>query len=142
MLAPGLAFIVLAAFVRRGGLPSIIISVVLIVVMLIGSILPLFDPTGVAPGLCFTALVIVALGTLLAMLIAAARASGRVTAARQQYQAQYWQYQQNMQAYGTGYGYGQPQPGMYPPGYQPAAPPPPPPPTGATGNPPGAPGES
>jgi hypothetical protein len=45
-------------------------------------------------------------------LIAALRARSQVALAQQQYQAQYWQYQQNMQAYG---GYAPPPPLPAPP---------------------------
>jgi hypothetical protein len=46
---------------------------------------------------------IVPLGVLvlqLVWLISALRAGSQLAMAQQQYQAQYWQYQQNMQAYG------------------------------------------
>jgi hypothetical protein len=150
LLAMGVVLVVLGFFVRRGGLGSIITASILTGLILLWSLVStagaLLHPANAdaGVGICMGVFMIAAAGTLLVLLVNAAKASGRVAMAKHQYQAQYWQYQQNMQAYGSGYGYGQqqqqpPAPGAYPypppPQQQMQPPPPPPPSTGGSDDP-------
>jgi hypothetical protein len=124
MLAPGLLYVILGFFVRRGGLPSVVVALVLTSILLLLDLLGIVsavvqigrDPSR-AGGVCFYLVPAALLGTLMYFLIGAARASGHVRAMRDQHASTYWQYQQNQQAYGQA-GYG----------YAPQSPPPPPPP--------------
>jgi hypothetical protein len=132
-LMPGLAFFILAFFVRRGGKVAAILSAVLAGVGLafsvIGLLVNFMHPTAdIVSGICLQGFVIAVLGLLLVWLIQAASQSSQIKAAQQQYLAQYYQYQQNMQAYAAQGYHTQPQPGQ---GYAPPATPqiqPPPPP--------------
>jgi hypothetical protein len=123
VFVPGILMFVLGIFVRRGRLGPIVASIVLTAIILAWFALNLIPaalhPTPeMALGICMGVFGFVAFGGQLALLTAAAKAAPHVRAAQQQLQAQYWQYQQNMQAYQNG-GYAAP---MTPP---PAPPPPP-----------------
>jgi low affinity Fe/Cu permease len=123
---PGLALIVLAFFVRGGGkIPAVLSCVVVgliavvLAINLIGSLAQASDPN-VLPGVCFIVVALAVIVLQFVWLIQATIASGRVQLAQQQFAAQYWQYQQTMQAYANaGYGYQTPQQSS------PATPPPP-----------------
>jgi hypothetical protein len=124
----GIVLIGLALGVRRGSKTSTIIAIVVtsLLLLMTGLATLMFALTGLgAPVLlafsCITGIVTMLLIWQLIWLIAAARNTTALWTAQQQYQMQYWQYQQNAQAY-NGYGYGSP---PIPP---PTAPPPPPPP--------------
>ena len=127
-VAMGVAFfifavseIVLGFFVRAGKTAAIILSLVgtSIVLILFGFLVlaaALSAEASMAPqtiaGLMIWFVVIGLLVLQLIWLIAAARAGRQAALAQQQYQGQYWQYQQNMQAYG---GYAPPPPIPVPP---------------------------
>jgi len=124
---PGVAMLILAFFVRRGGRVSAILGCALVGLILLKSVVELLfsflhpDPN-VMGAICLDIFSVGIFGLLFFWLIQAARASSSVQQAQQQYLAQYWQYQQNMQAH-SGYGYAAPpQEGQ---SYQPAPPPPP-----------------
>jgi hypothetical protein len=132
----GVAMLILAFFVRRGGRTACILGAVLAGLLGVWSVMNLLGGLlmGNVGGVCMSALMIASFGLMIAWLIQAIRASGRVTLAQQQYAAQYWQYQQTMQAYANaGYGYGVPPQGQVP--VAPAAFQPPPPPPTAQPNP-------
>ncbi len=102
----GLSFAALGMGVRRGGKVSTIAAIVLTVValavlgimLLAGVVFSLQNPLGV--GMVCVLLIPTAILIWLGIwLIPAARALSGMSLAQQQYQAQYWQYQQNMQAY-------------------------------------------
>lgn len=149
----GLALLVLAIFVRRGGAGPAITSIVIeglvlifLGVNLVGTVFQMgSQPVAGVFAVIIVLLPIALLGLNVAWLVSAARNASRISAARQQYQAQYHQYQQYQQAYtqaggygvgyppqGYGYAAGQPQPpeqtqfGQYPsaPYGAPATPPP------------------
>jgi hypothetical protein len=109
---PALGFIVFGIFVRRGGRTSTIISCVLVGLLslflaasTLSNLVMMGDPTH-AFGACFGAICCAFTILQFVWLIQAAMASGKVGLAQQQYAAQYWQYQQTMQAYAkAGYGY-------------------------------------
>jgi hypothetical protein len=124
-ITTGAVLVALAVGVRRGSKAGTITAIVVtsLLLLFMGLMLLTFllaglgSPTILAfsclPGSAF------ALGIWqLIWLIGAARNTGQLSAAEQQYRTQYWQYQQNMQAY-QGYGYGAASP-------SPSAPPPPP----------------
>jgi hypothetical protein len=118
----GSVFIILALGVRRGSraatVTGIVITSVLILMMGLMTLMFLLAGLG-APALfaisCLPGSALALLIWQLVWLAAAVRNTNRVSSAQQQYQMQYWQSQQNLQAF-IGYGYG-------------AAPPPVPPPT-------------
>jgi hypothetical protein len=120
------AFVSLGAGVRRGSagatLTALILSSILLLVMglftlLAGVAVPSYMAIACIPGMISIALLL-----LVIWLIGALRATPRMLAAQQQFHAQYWQYQQNMQAYQNS-GYSAPMA-------------PPPPPSGASAPPP------
>ncbi|HSV14434.1 MAG TPA: hypothetical protein VLI90_09250 [Tepidisphaeraceae bacterium] len=121
MFVVGLLIVVLGLFVRRGGMGATITSCIVTALILLWLGMNLLGaalhPMGASAGLgiCFGVGIFILFGGLLALLVAAARAARGVAAGQQQLQAQYWQYQQNMQSYG---GY-----------HAPMTPPPPPPPS-------------
>jgi hypothetical protein len=117
-LLHAIAMIILAVFVRRGGIGSIVTSIVLCVLVLlllamqgIGAVVR--GAAGQPQGLIFFVIGIGLYGLLFAWLIQAARAAAAVKTMRMQ--SQLWQIQQQQQMYGQG-------------GYAPPPPPPPPPP--------------
>ena len=141
-LAVGAVIGAMGFYVRGGSFGWIIAACVLVGMLLLATGLVFL--VGLLQGLAAGALVGIAaacvygvpfllLALLLVWLIQAARVSSRIAQARQQYQAQMWQYQQYQQAYlqesqqpqppGMGYHYPAP-----PPAPPPAATPPPPPP--------------
>lgn len=138
MVGIGLPLLILGVLVRRGGRVATIVSIALVGLLTLISIVDLLNafaaPSG--PGIIVVFVLIAAvLSLLLAWLIQAARAVKSVAFTQQEaqrlYAAQYWQYQQNLQAYGQGgYGYGTPatpQPPALPqPGPSPQPPPLPP----------------
>jgi hypothetical protein len=117
-----IAEIVLGIFVRLGKTIAIILSMIgTSIVLILLALTILFAILGslsqAGPQMIFGAILwfvpLVLLGLQLMWLIGASRGNSRVALAQQQYQAQYWQYQQNMQAYS---GYGQlPPPPIQPP---------------------------
>jgi hypothetical protein len=121
---PGLVLLVLGFFVRSGGLGSLITALVVTALMLLVLLAMLLNAivhaasggAGVvdaAAGIGFVLLILAAFGLLLAWLIQAIRQSGKIAAARQAHQMQYWQAMQQ-QAYH-----------QIPPPPAPAPPPPP-----------------
>lgn len=112
-----IALIVLAAFVRRGGLGAIVTSLVLcglVILLLLLSLASVLVQLGRLAGAAETVISLFLIGGLLSIfilqfvwLIKAARASSAVRILRQQHQMQYWQYQQQHQMYAQQYGYGQ-----------------------------------
>jgi hypothetical protein len=127
-LLVGLAFVVTGVYVRRGTPAAVTTGLVLTggVTLLVGGLFLLFviglvvSPVMAGAMLCVLAVPLALLVWLLVWLVGAARNNSRVVYAKQQYQAQFYQYQQ---AYG-GYAGGTPYP---PSGYAPVgyAPPPP-----------------
>jgi hypothetical protein len=112
--------IVLGVLVRMGKTVAIVLSMigtsVVVVLLALVILFAIVNGMGQAgPQMIVGSIVwfvpLALLGLQLAWLIGAIRASSRVAMAQQQYQAQYWQYQQNMQAYG---GYGQVPPSSVP----------------------------
>jgi len=101
----GLGYIVLAVLVRRGGrVPAILASMMtgLVLLSIAGGILFSITMLGSVQGVCQLVMqlaIAAVFGSLMYLLIQAARASSGIKSAQQRYQAQYWQYQQNMQAY-------------------------------------------
>jgi hypothetical protein len=122
-VVPAVLMIILGIFARRGGLGPIVTLMVLTILMLLGGVAQLVgsllqgggDPNTLI-GTCIMVIPLALLAVLMYFLIAAARAAPQVRMMRDQYQSQFWQYQQNQQAYGQ-----QPQHWQAPP------PPPPPP---------------
>ena len=118
----GLVLVGLALSVRRGSKTSTIAGIVVTSLLLLFTgmmtlgflIVGLSAPT-ILPIICVPGGATMLLIWQLIWLIGAARNTTALWAAQQQYQMQYWQYQQNMQAH-SGYGYGA----------QPIAPPTPP----------------
>jgi hypothetical protein len=138
-----IVFGVLGFFVRKGGIASAVVSLILVILMvlflLLQTVAVLFQALSKGGAESGFALVIflVPLGLmvwLLFSLIGAVRAATQISAAQGQYAMQYMQmhqqaYQQGAYAgYGYGYGYGQPQQPGVPPPQQPPQPPPPVPP--------------
>ena len=124
-ITTGAVFVALAVGVRRGSKASTIGAIVVtsLLLLFMGLMLLTFLLAGLgSPGiLAFSCLPggAFALGVWqLIWLIGAVRNTGQLSAAQQQYQMQYWQYQQNMQAY-SGYGYAQPAPAAPPPNVAP-----------------------
>ncbi len=129
----GLTLLLTGFFVRRGGKQSSIFAfatVFLTDAYLITNMLGCLV-LGNVPAACMSALMVGLFSVLLVWLFQAIRASKNVALAQQQYAAQYWQYQQAMQAYAvSGYGYNQgqvppPIPSQQPPPIVPQPPPPP-----------------
>jgi hypothetical protein len=110
----GLILVSLALSVRRGSKTSTIAGIVVtsLLLLLTGLMTLVFIVVGlsapaVLPLICVPGGATMLLIWQLIWLIAAARNTTALWAAQQQYQMQYWQYQQNAQAYnGYGYGYG------------------------------------
>jgi hypothetical protein len=105
MMAAALVMLILGFFVRRGGRIASVLSCILVALMfammLPGTAGSLAHPgPQMLAGLCMCAAILGSLGLLFVWLITAFRAAGNLALAKQQYAAQYWQYQQNMQAYG------------------------------------------
>jgi hypothetical protein len=125
MVVFSLLMIALGIWVRGGGLVAAVLSIIATsVALLMLSFVVLFGTIGALQRgnpQAFVQIFIWGIAWVLflvqlILLISAARASGRVAVSQQQLHAQYWQYQQNMQAYGGGGGY-----------HAPMAPPPAPP---------------
>jgi hypothetical protein len=124
----GLAMLILAFFVRGGGRTACIFGTTLVGLLSLYSAMNLLAGLfiGNIPGVCMSVLMFALFGLTLAWLIQAIRASRNVSLAQQQYAAQYWHYQQTMQAYANaGYGYGVPSQGQPPVPQTQIAPPPP-----------------
>ena len=108
VLVIGMLLVGMAFFVRRGGLVSAILSTVLVGLIVLQQILSLLDALTTAKdaaglgSLVASFIMFAAFMFMFVWLIQAARAAPKVKAAQQQYLAQYWQYQQQAQAY-TGY---------------------------------------
>lgn len=123
-LVAALLMFALAAGVRRGSKWVTILSIVITLglMLFVGLMMLAFLIAGLAaPAILLMALLpalpLALLIWQLVCLIRAARAASAVAIARQQYQMQYWQYQQNLQAAqsGGGYGYSTPPPASPPP---------------------------
>jgi hypothetical protein len=152
----GVAFLVLGAFVRRGGkgaiTTAIVLSILLALLTMLQAIQPLMQigslkgPQLLATA-CFIIVPLVLLLVLIAWLFQAFRAADQIAA--QRYAMQYYQYAQQQQAYAPQQGqYGYPPPAgtpppppappqqHYPPPTPPpwSAPPPPPPPPSSFGD--------
>jgi hypothetical protein len=128
----GLGFVILGLYVRRGKSAATVVSCVLAGILsllfalsTLANFVMLNDPAH-AMGACFGVIITAFMILEFVWLIQAAIASGKVGLAQQQYAAQYWQYQQTMQAYANaGYGYQTPpQAPLAPP--EPPVPAPPP----------------
>ena len=111
LIVTGVAFILLAVGVRRGGKISTVLSTIFTGLILAGlalMILLMLVASLQAPAaIGFVCVMLVPAGLLVPLvnwLIGALRALPHLANAQHQYMAQYWQYQQNMQAY-AGYGY-------------------------------------
>jgi hypothetical protein len=104
--------IVLGLFVRTGNTVAIglsligtaVVLVIFAVFVLVGTANALMHAPQAVAGLMIWLVPLALLVLQLIWLITAIRAAPRMAMAQQQYQAQLWQYQQNIQAYG---GYGQ-----------------------------------
>lgn len=127
--------------VRGGGLVPVVLSIALtgLLLLLVGLVVlggllqgAVGNPAQLVGVLCFYGIPFLMLALLMVWLVQAARASSQIVAARQQYQAQVWQYQQQQQNYLQNpgqqqQGYGAPPGGMgyhYPPSQPPAGQPP------------------
>ena len=138
-LVGGGLFLGLGIFVRRGGRGIVIASIVLVSATAIWFVKDLVSmamlggpAAAMAGGACVSVVQIGLCALLLVWLAQALRAIPHLTAIAQQYQAQYWQYEQQRQAYAYGHGtvpgsaqpqgYAPPQGYAAPQGY---APPPP-----------------
>jgi hypothetical protein len=133
-----LVLLIVATYVRRGSSTAILIGMALTAVLLVVFVLQtgraLQDRQ--AGEILFSLVPLVAFGMLMAFLRQARRAGAYLRQAQAAYQAQYWQYLQQQQAYQSG-GYNQStynapptgpaQPGATQTGWQWVAPPPPPP---------------
>jgi hypothetical protein len=107
MMLVGAGLVSLGTGVRRGGRGSTVTALVLgsILLVFLGLVTLLSLLAGLAVPLLFSVSCVAGpaaamVGLLVFWLIGAMRASANWSAAQQQYQAQYWQYQQNMQQYG------------------------------------------
>lgn len=121
MLAvPGLIYVVLGFFVRRGGRVPAVLATVFNAIALLFMLLqiPGAIMSGGMNGVCAILMMLVPIGlTLVTMtwLVQAIRNAPQVEAARQQFMAQYGYYQQQQQAYQQGaYGYPPPAPPQAP----------------------------
>jgi hypothetical protein len=126
-------FITFAVGVRRGGRISSILALVqtsiILAVLMLFALLMLIAAIQTPLALLFAGMLLIPLGLLIPLtvwLIATLRVLPRLATAQQQYLAQYWQYQQNMQAY-SGYGYAAPPQEGQPYAPQNSPPPSPPP---------------
>ena len=104
----GVMLLALAFFVRRGGVVSTILATFVVGLILLQQLLS-FAEAVVTPmnidgmgNLCGSIITLGLFTLLFVWLISAARAAPKLKSAQQQYQSQYWQYHQNLQAY-TGY---------------------------------------
>lgn len=121
----GVALLVLALLVRRGGMGSVILTLIIVggmgLLLLIGLvndlILTMQNPAGII-SVCIVAMPLALVTLLFVWLIQAARNAPRLAELRSAQQSAYWQSNQHRQQYGSGY-WQQQQP-----------PPPPPPPAG------------
>ena len=117
-LIAGLGYILLAVGVRRGGKTSTILATILtgliaagVALMMLATLVASLAMPVLLALACVMLIPAGLLVPLMTWLIKAMRAQPHLASAQQQYMAQYWQYQQNMQAYSGGYGYaGQVQP--------------------------------
>ena len=94
--------------VRGGGLVPVVLSIALtaLLLLLVGLVVlggllqgAVGNPAQLVGVLCFYGIPFLLLVLLMVWLVQAARASSQIAAARQQYQAQVWQYQQHQQNY-------------------------------------------
>jgi MFS family permease len=111
LLLLGSGMLVLAFFVRRGGRRSCTVGAVVMGLLAVYFLLNLLSSVvmGNIFAVVFSLLMIALFSMTLIWLIQAIRAAGTIQLAQQQYAAQYWHYQQTMQAHANaGYGYGQP----------------------------------
>lgn len=128
-LTPGILFLSLGFFVRRGGkgasITATILTGLILVYLVYELIIALMNPGMMqgngAGGLCLSGLMIGLFTLLMVWLIQAIKASSRVKMMQDQYQAQYWQHQQQQQAYGYGYPPQEPNSPAPPPPLQPPA---------------------
>lgn len=134
LMVPGVAFVLIGVWVRRGTRAAIVTAMVAaglaVLYFALGSVLMLVRGAGIQA--CFQLVLVAPFGLLIVWLAQAWRYAGALGASQSQYQAQYWQYLQQQQQYGQQYpagGYAPP-PGQPPiaPGGSPLPPPPPPPP--------------
>jgi len=107
MMLIGAGLVTLGTGVRRGGTTSTVTALVLASLML--ALSGLVTLCSILLGLAAPAMFLIScvsgpgaalMGLLIVWLIGALRATSNWNAAQRQYQAQYWQYQQNMQQYG------------------------------------------
>jgi hypothetical protein len=136
-MVPGLIYVILAFFVRKGGLASVITSIVLSVLAILWFLINLVSslvhaasqpPSQVAGALCVSVVPLAMLILLVVWLIQAARNASQIRLLEAHQQAQYWQYQQQQQMYPQAGGYA-PLPPQQPPQAQqlpPSQMPPPP----------------
>ena len=114
---PSLLLLILGLFVRRGGMGSIVTSMVLVGLMilveaiyvLMGLLQTIRGQEGAAAGLCMLIVPLVLLIVLMVMLIQAARNAGQVRAARL-YAQPYWPQPYPREMYGGGSSYSVPPP--------------------------------
>jgi len=124
---PGLIYIVLGFFVRRGSMGAVIASIVLdsLIILLFLFIVVAGSLGGGSPAaVCFYVLPLALTIWLLVWLIQAIKGASKQAATAEHYQQQYWQYQQQQQQQQPQY-----QPPMPPPPTFDNPPPPPPPPS-------------
>jgi hypothetical protein len=135
----GVVLVILGAVVRRGGLGSIVTSIIICCLFgLVAGLMAIGGISGISqgrdqamPGTCISGVLLALLIFALVSLFQAARNSGQLNAYRMGYQAQMQQYQQNPQMYGSQQPSQQPQSWQHPAGPgqqwgQPAWPPQPP----------------
>ena len=139
-LVLGALYGALGFVVRGGGFASAVLGIVLSAMLLLffglgmltTAVQAAANPAAIG-GVCVYAVPFLLLVLLMVWLVQAARAASQIVAARQQYQAQVWQYQQHQQNYLQNpgqqqqQGYGAPPAGMgyhYPPNQPPAGQPP------------------
>jgi hypothetical protein len=103
----GVMLLALAFFVRRGGVFSTYMATFVVGLILLQQLLSFaaaivnpMNADGVG-NVCGSIITLSIFTMLFVWLISAARAAPKVKSAQQQYLSQYWQYQQNMQAYTT-----------------------------------------
>ena len=130
-MLPGIAFIILGFFVRKGGIVGCVLGAVLtgITILLLlfqfaSVLIQRLDASALVGGFCIFLLPALLCILLITWLIQAIRAAPAVAGIRNQFNTQYWQAYQNQQQYAQGgYGYGPgPAAGGYPiapPGMQP-----------------------
>jgi hypothetical protein len=109
---PGIAMAVLAIFVRRGGIVSLVLSLALDCVLILGVAFIMLSSLAAGPqamaGICVWAFPMAGFILLMVWLIQAMRAGPQITSQQSQYAAYYQQYQQAQQAYLQTYGYAAP----------------------------------